>query len=402
MSINIFIKSMTICVLILALSIDTQRHKVSATTSLESEGGLNIAEPSSRQNYEGYYLHLGDHPAEENPGWDTEAQGLAHDQDHWFITQDCCLWRIPVAKDLSTVQATDAGVTRIELSRVSQLAGYNHLGDLTYHEFEGKGYVIVPVEAPNHSNPCSVVALFDSNTLAYIDSQCLPGQTDGSWVAVDPSGVLYSSDNNVTGFRRYTVDWNNVKTNGKLTIAVTNNFDLFDEAGTPLTLSKLQGGEVSPSGELIFAMASDGINVFDIATHRRVQRSTNGSGYFNYEFHPGCCKYEEAEGITLWDLDDDRAPGIRGQLHAIMLDNDAFNTDDVYIKHYTNKIAVDVASSNGGNGTREHPFKTLADANNLAWDGAILSLQPGSYSEKITLSKRVKLVAPAGSVQIGK
>ena len=76
-----------------------------------------------------------------------------------------------------------------------------------------------------------------------------------------------------------------------------------------------------------------GLHLFDMRTHRRIVRSTNGSGSFNYEFHPGGSTDEEPEGLTYWDLDGRNVPGIRGQLHAILLDNDA-NGDDVYFKHY--------------------------------------------------------------------
>ena len=43
---------------------------------------------------------------------------------------------------------------------------------------------------------------------------------------------------------------------------------------------------------------------------------------------------EEPEGLTYWDLDGRKVPGIEGQLHAILLDNDTWSDDDVYLKHY--------------------------------------------------------------------
>lgn len=54
---------------------------------------------------------------------------------------------------------------------------------------------------------------------------------------------------------------------------------------------------------------------------------------FQYKYNPGRYTYEEPDGVTWWDLDDGRAPEIRGQLHAMLLDNETSN-DDVYIKHY--------------------------------------------------------------------
>jgi hypothetical protein len=68
---------------------------------------------------------------------------------------------------------------------------------------------------------------------------------------------------------------------------------------------------------------------------RRVDRSTNGSGPFNFQFDPTAPYYEEPEGITFWDLDaDPRSPGVSGQVHVILLDNDEPDSDDVYVKHY--------------------------------------------------------------------
>lgn len=53
---------------------------------------------------------------------------------------------------------------------------------------------------------------------------------------------------------------------------------------------------------------------------------------FRYQFNS---IGEEPEGITYWDLDENnKAPYIRGQLHAIMLDNAGKGDDDFYFKHY--------------------------------------------------------------------
>ena len=103
----------------------------------------------------------------------------------------------------------------------------------------------------------------------------------------------------------------------------------------------MQGGAFSPDGALLYLIHGYyknvdekrcGIKVFEVATARLVAQSTNGSGPFNYEFHTGATT-QEPEGITVWDLVG-RAPGIRGQLHAIMLENDVASNDDFYFKHY--------------------------------------------------------------------
>ena len=115
---------------------------------------------------------------------------------------------------------------------------------------------------------------------------------------------------------------------------------LRDEQGAPVVLDTMQGGTFADDHHLYISCGyyknphpSWGLHLFDMRTKRRIVRSTNGSGSFNYEFHPGGSTDEEPEGLTYWDLDRRNAPGIKGQLHAILLDNDA-NGDDVYFKHY--------------------------------------------------------------------
>jgi hypothetical protein len=45
---------------------------------------------------------------------------------------------------------------------------------------------------------------------------------------------------------------------------------------------------------------------------------------------------DEPKGIDIWDLDSEIAPGIRGQIHVIMIDNyGREHKDDLYFKHYT-------------------------------------------------------------------
>jgi len=143
-----------------------------------------------------------------------------------------------------------------------------------------------------------------------------------------------------------------------------------------------------------------------LSTGTRIKRSTNGYGYFNYEFHPGVHPFgaslEEPEGMTIWDLDDGRAPGIRGQLHVLLVDNDSLDAGDVYLKHYTNAIYVDRNYHGAVAGTPAQPFNTVGAANNLAWDGARIRIEGASYLEWPTFAKRVEVVAHGGNAVIGK
>jgi hypothetical protein len=122
-------------------------------------------------------------------------------------------------------------------------------------------------------------------------------------------------------------------------------------------MESMQGGVFSPSGDLLYLTSgfwdghriNDGINVLETRDWTRLRRSSNGGMPFEYRFKAGYPYSNEPEGITIWDLDDGKAPGIGGgQLHVLMLDNDLeeFGDDDgVYLRHYTESIYVNAAYS---------------------------------------------------------
>jgi hypothetical protein len=53
-------------------------------------------------------------------------------------------------------------------------------------------------------------------------------------------------------------------------------------------------------------------------------------------------------------------------------------------------------------GTPHQPFNTVNEANTAAWNGAWLKLDPYSYNEAVTFSKRLTLVSTGGLVTIGR
>jgi hypothetical protein len=392
------------------------------TTPAEVESG-------SPDPYEGYYLYLyddgGDYPSLREPGWNNEAQGITHDDSHWFITQKWALWKISVSLDLAgpgTPNVTP-GLYRINLGDVPELSsqGYDHFGDLSYYQHGDEGFLLIALEVlkdPPDQKPA--IAVFNSDTLDFLDYERLWKQDDhnGPWVAVDPrTGVVYTSrGDNVTTINRWSVDWEKLHTTGHLDPPQElMPVYMADEQGQLLTLNSVQGGVISPSGEVLYLVGNDqddasahGIQVLELSTGRRVMHSTNGCGHFNYHFDPGGWPddMEEPEGITIWDLDNIAAPGISGQLHVIMLDNDVWpNEDDVTIEHYTNTILVDGSYTGPGdpnkNGTPSYPLKTVTDAYNLAWDRAQIKIVAGTYPEALTLSKRIRVLAEEGTATIG-
>src|SRR3989304_9187672 len=70
---------------------ENERTRASASVRLRIIVGILLgyatwgAETAAAQDaYEAYYLYLGEYPRDANPGWHEEAQGVAHDDDHWF------------------------------------------------------------------------------------------------------------------------------------------------------------------------------------------------------------------------------------------------------------------------------------------------------------------------------
>jgi hypothetical protein len=368
--------------------------------------------------YEAYYLYLDNYPAYRNNGWHVNAQGVAHDQDHWFVTQTETIWRIPVTYDLNAdVSGSTLGVTRRTFDDYPALSDYNHFGDLVYYEYQGQGYLLVPIE--NTSNvPMPAIAIFRPDSLTYVDHAVVSGQAKCGWCAVDPAGFVYTSESHTTELRKYNVNWADLNANDPLVISYDFAIPILNESGEALQLRHMQGGEFTPSGELLYLVTgfwtdtdpiAEGIHVLDTNSWRRVQHSTNGYGYFNYEFHPGPnpggSSDEEPEGLTIWDLENDgRVPQtVRGQLHVLMLDNDDFpdGDDDINFKHYSGAICADGAYVGEELGTPTKPFNTVTEANNLAWNGARIRIKAGFYPETLMFSRKLRVSTAGGLVRIG-
>ena len=384
------------------------------------------------QGYESYYLYLGQHPDDAEPAWVDNVQGVTTDgAAHWYITQEQKIWKIPVVYDLNLVSEDDPNVVTRTLQSVAILwdLGYEHIGDLTYYEANGQGYLAIPAEDTDNSHGADpAIAFFAADNLAYVTRMELPEQGAAGWVAIDPLGNLYTADSN-PGFDdtdpvllRYELDWDVLE--APPPVVDYESLELvfvFDQNDELLPLWALQGGVFSSSGELLYLSSGYmvgwdcgghdvpvwwmrsycGIHVFDTYTWQRIEQSTNGYGYFNYEFHPAMPYCQEAEGITIWDLDGGPAPNVSGQLHVFVLENDAASADDVWFKHYTHTISVDGSYSGDENGTPQHPFNTVGEAYDFAWEGARLGIGAGSYPEALTLSKRVELTAWGGIATVG-
>jgi hypothetical protein len=284
------------------------------------------------------HTYLGDYPDEVQADWTDECQGVTHDRDHWFITQKNAVWRVPIGKDLQTPLRHGVDGVRRGLIPVE---GYDHFGDPDFHgetlyaPLEGSRRFLfwTRYEVPR-------IAALTGNDLRLRWSALLSQQQQAPWCAVNAERTLYSSSSRVTPrverragpLFRYRLE--------EAGLTLIDRVILRDEQGTPLVLDSVQGGAFADDRHLYISCGyykdpkpSWGIHLFDMRTQRRIARSTNGHGPFNYEFHAEDPYDEEPEGLTWWDLDPMASPGISGQLHAILLDNDS-NGDDVYFKHY--------------------------------------------------------------------
>jgi hypothetical protein len=377
------------------------------------------AAPAQPQVFESYYLYLvdGDCPEDDAPGWHAEVQGIAHDQEYWYITQKDALWRIHVEHDLRTDPWSDSRTRRLLLSAIPELSnlGYNHFGDFTCHLYDGHAYLAIPLTNP--SEP-PVMAFFEGadagDELNYIGHTVLEdgGGTPlggSGWCAIDSGGYIWTSSGSATPIHKYSLDWSDLAF-GSVVLTWEASATLRDENGAAITKNHMQGGVFSESGDLLYLMSGyidgyhdhDGITVFDTSTWRRVAQSGTGDVLFRYEFHPEGYIDEEPEGLTIWDLEDGPAPGIGGRLHALMLDNEASDDDDtVYLKHYTQTVHVDWQWGGAEWGTRDYPFNTITEANDQCWNGACLVIRQGSYSEALTFSNRMQVIADGGDMTIG-
>jgi hypothetical protein len=345
------------------------------------------------------HTFIGGNPDEGDPGWHVEAQGIAHDADNWYITQNPAfvraggpagpivgggprLWKVPVTHDLGEgIDCDDPGAacTRLFDTELFEL-GFNHFGDLDFFEFGGHGYVVVPVDVfPGDPHPAMAFFRADE-TLEFLAVVDVPGQNASGWVVVDADGLLVSSNSPcATQFNRFSLNWSTLEDATPQPV-LTPQAPILprDPAGLPLEFEHPQGGDYSADGQLLYfvngflnqSQGSDcpnagfswGVHVFrtrpgspsecdglgSCLIARRIERSHNGPGGFAYEFDPNCgltdpegC--EEPEGLAFWDLDaDGRAPGPGGQLHVMLLDNDLVE-DDVHVKHYRS-APVDAAA----------------------------------------------------------
>lgn len=297
-------------------------------------------------------VYLGNYPDERSGFWTSNIQGVTHDKNYWFISQTRRLWRIPIEQDLNVffLEFDFDHVFVVEIPDALRGLGYNHFGDLDILD----GHLLVPIERPDD---IAAIAAFRADDLTLVDIAYLPGestqvgQRKAGWCAIRPdTGHVFTSEstlNDRNPIRILSVDRTALAI-GNLILTPVGILQPVDENAALLELEHMQGGVFGEDGRLYlvngYLTGHDpklgGIRIIDPETGRLIARSSLEDAPFKFEYHHNQTLGvetigEEPEGLTWWDLDDDtRAPGISGQLHVFLLDNEILSTDQIYFKHY--------------------------------------------------------------------
>jgi len=280
-------------------------------------------------------IYLGNYPKDREPGWSDECQGITHDKSFWYVTQKNRLWKFPVSFDLN--KQVPASIKRVGIPSFLKNKKYDHFGDLAYYN----GYLFIPLEHEHYKLPPKIV-VFKAHDLSFVSEANLDASRGGSHAmscAINPkNGLLY-----VAQFRHghassiRVLIYRQRITNGRLKLQYIRKMAFFREDGqTPLYPRSIQGLSFSRTSGLLYLVSDigtkGGIFVFDPTNGRKLKR-------IKVDYDPEICFFrcwrrEELEGLTIWDLDNGRAPNIKGQVHLIMIDNVGTGDDDLYFKHF--------------------------------------------------------------------
>lgn len=329
-----------------------------------------------------------DYPSNRENGWSEELQGVTHDDDCWYFSQKDRLLKFPVGYDLNRPLDDDptvltAGIPRHDLdgsvlgadgSVVDPLPPgitgsehpgrdlqvlpdeirvvysgtygyYHHFGDPDWHS----PYLYVPLESELSPRLPPKLLVMDAQ-LRHVATAMLSLQaSEASWAAINPlNGLLYSSEFNASKLCVYRPVVGARVGQGPVAFELqpVGFFPLYDYDGSERQLSRIQGGVFSRHGHLYLVsdVSENGVLAFDMSTGRRalwpLQVDYQPTKHVLFAEVIG----DELEGITIWDqVESQGAPGIRGQLHLIMIDNYGSGDDDLYFKHYRVKDPHDIS-----------------------------------------------------------
>ena len=265
------------------------------------------------------FTELQDFPFDRSMEFSNGIQGVAHDDGNWFFTsahrstainstQLSRIAKIPVSRSLNE---------DISFWGNPYKPGFRHFGDLDQYD----GVLYVPLEPGDGTEIYNAVGFFSTTDLSYWPAQPMPVNSPQRlpgkfpWIARNPKdGYFYSSYDNASEIFVYAVSLSGITYIKRMPLSKP--------------LQAVQGGEFSSNGRLYItcdSAASGPVNIVDFSEPGRA----TVLGVANLHMAGD----EELEGITLWDLDDGRAPGISGQIHVVLLEPNGISNDDWYFKH---------------------------------------------------------------------
>jgi hypothetical protein len=301
------------------------------------------------------HYYLGNNPSDsEAPDWSNNAQGVANDGRHWYFTHKGGLLKYE-ANWTPVPAGVDAGrILSVGIPDVLAERGINHYGDPDHYG----GYIFVPFESDGDDDDelVAAIAVFRASNLELVDWQDLePELRRTGWLAIDPvDRTLYTSTDVLvagTPLMRYSLRLANIGTDTPFLMNPTT-VEVRDLNGSPLAgkFEYMQGGVFTPWGDLYLSVGkadeSDdvrgGLHLFgrtDDGAFQLIESSVNeeapiGAPVFSYEYDPGFTGFgEEPEGLDWWNRDAAADSPYPGQLHAILLDNQA-DDSNIWLKHY--------------------------------------------------------------------
>jgi hypothetical protein len=273
-------------------------------------------------------LQISSYPAGVGGGFAPEANGLAHDESHWYFTNtpndENWVWKYPISSAI-------VGDVPTQSKKVFSSSSYTHIGDLDY--FNGYLYIPLELEEPLSGSAIGVLDR-DLNEVALrpLEGGSLP------WVAVDP-----------TTARLYTAKFNDTKLRVYQIVNPGPDVQFVPMPDVPLRLppafyalpideevARLQGGAFSPSGTLYLVSDADGQIGVSPPFSGGIQAivAETGVARFSWSLQRGVS--DEFEGIDYWDLDNERPAGMaaqmRGQVHMLVLENDPLSDDSDHFR----------------------------------------------------------------------
>jgi hypothetical protein len=263
------------------------------------------------------FQYLPSYPESCETAWSRDAQGIAHDDSHWYLSDSWMIYRYPVGADVALDEQTAEALVPEDCA---------HIGDLDFVD----GELFAAMENCNNDSGNRLYVYDDQLRVKRWADVPAAAQAQMGWVAVNPiDGMIYASDSDADQLNVYARDF---APGGQLTLVRQVRLDRM--------YHRVQGGEFSASGHLYLVPDAHGfpegagIHVFRLdgpaATRVRFIHPDLGSSDSDLEL----------EGITLWDMDavTGAAEPMAGQIHWILLDNDfPLDRDDIHLKH----IAVD-------------------------------------------------------------